>query len=114
MRYVLLLYGNEKEWLEATEEQQAAAFAAHGEYTEMLRSRNAMQGGEALAPTTTATTIRKRNGTVTVTDGPFAETAEQIGGFYLVEAKDLDEALELARALPEDVVEVRPTLEGPA
>jgi hypothetical protein len=82
----------------------------------MLRQRGAYLGGEALQPVTTATTVRVRDGETVTTDGPFVETKEAIGGFYLVEARDLDEALELAAACPGakyGSMEVRPVNEFP-
>ena len=85
-------------------------------YTDMLRQRGAYLGGEALQPVTTATTVRVRDGETVTTDGPFVETKEAIGGFYLVEARDLDEALELAAACPGakyGSMEVRPVIEFP-
>lgn len=85
-------------------------------YTEMLRKRGAYLGGEALQPVTTATTVRIRDGETVTTDGPFVETKEALGGFYLVEARDLDEALEFAAACPGakvGAIEVRPIMEIP-
>lgn len=110
MKYALLIYQNEKAWREADDEQRARAYAAHGRFTELLRERGADRGGEELALTETATTVR-RDGLIT--DGPYAETAEQLGGFYLVEGRDLDEALEFARELAAmgDAIEVRPVVE---
>ena len=87
-------------------------------YTEMLRSGGAFQAGEALQPVQTATTIRQQDGRNVMTDGPFAETKEALGGFYIVEAKDLDEALALGAACPGvkfgGSIEVRPVVEWPA
>jgi hypothetical protein len=80
---------------------------------EMLRSRNAAVGGDQLAGSAAATTIRHDGDQVSVTDGPYAETAEQLGGYYLIEAADLDEAIELARQVPEPIVEIRPIIEQP-
>ena len=85
-------------------------------YTQMLRDRGAYLGGEALQPVTTATTVRVKDGETITTDGPFMEAKEAIGGFYLVEARDLDEALELAAACPGarfGAIEVRPIMEIP-
>jgi hypothetical protein len=90
--------------------------AEYNAYTEMLKQRGAYLGGEALQPVTTATTVRVRDGETLTTDGPFIETKEAIGGFYLVEARDLDEALELAAACPGakyGSMEVRPVVEFP-
>ena len=87
-------------------------------YTEMLRSSGVFQAGEALQPAQTATTIRQQDGRNVMTDGPFAETKEALGGFYIVEAKDLDEALALGAACPGvkfgGSIEVRPVVEWPA
>jgi hypothetical protein len=87
-------------------------------YTEMLRSSGVFQAGEALQPVQTATTIRQQDGRNVMTDGPFAETTEALGGFYIVEAKDLDEALALGAACPGvkfgGSIEVRPVVEWPA
>ena len=87
-------------------------------YTEMLRSSSAFQAGEALQPVQAATTIRQQDGRNVMTDGPFAETKEALGGFYIVEAKDLDEALALGAACPGvkfgGSIEVRPVVEWPA
>jgi hypothetical protein len=113
VKYALLIYQNEKAWREADEEQRARAYAAHGRFAELLRERGAARGGEELALTETATTVRLDRGEALVTDGPYAETAEQLGGFYLVGGRDLDEALEFARELATmgDVIEVRPVVE---
>jgi hypothetical protein len=113
MKYALLIYANEKVWAEATEEERRETYAEHGRFSELLAERNAAIGGAELALTTTATTVRKRGGEVVLTDGPFAETTEQLGGFYLVEAADLAEAIEFAKALPADTVEVRPIVPQP-
>ena len=109
MKYALLIYQVEKEWAAADEEQRRRAYAAHGRFAALLGERGAALGGEELALSGTATTVR-RDGLLT--DGPYAETAEQLGGFYLVEAADLDEALEYARELAAmgDVIEVRPVV----
>ncbi len=113
MKYALLIYQNEAEWSKADEGQRTAAYAAHGRFTELLRKRGADRGGEELALSDLATTVRFDRGEAVITDGPYAETAEQLGGFYLVDGRDLDEALEFARELAQmgDVVEVRPVAE---
>ena len=122
MQYALLIYTEEP-----TEEPPAEAMAkeldAYDVFTRHIRDRGAMLAGEALQPVTTATTIRQKDGDRLTTDGPFAETKEGLGGFYLIEAKDLDEALELAGKLPAieygASIEVRPiwetaSMEAPA
>ena len=113
MQYLVLIYSEE-----ATEPTDPARMGAvmgeYNAYSQMLRDRGAMVGGEALQPTSTATTVRIRDGRTITTDGPFAETKEALGGFYLVEAKDLDEALTLGAACPGakwGSIEVRPIVD---
>ncbi|MGH7483122.1 MAG: YciI family protein [Longimicrobiales bacterium] len=109
MRYLILIYENE-----ATTPQDEGEFQKWMDYTERLKASGAFLGGEALQPTSTATTVRNRNGKVLTTDGPFAETKEQLGGFYMVECASLDEALKWASEIPSvgrGPVEVRPIME---
>ena len=109
MRYLILIYENE-----ATTPQDPAEFQRWVDYTERLKASGCYRGGEALQPTSTATTVRKQGGKVLTSDGPFAETKEQLGGFYLVDCKDLDEALKWAAEIPSagrGPVEVRPIME---
>jgi hypothetical protein len=83
-------------------------------FTKDIVDRGLMKGGEALQPTSTATSVRVRNGDTLTTDGPFAETKDQLGGFYLVDCKDLDEAVEVAAGIPDarrGTIEVRPIME---
>jgi hypothetical protein len=83
-------------------------------FTKDIIDRGLMKGGEALQPTSTATSVRVRNGDTLTTDGPFAETKDQLGGFYLVDCKDLDEAVEVAAGIPDarrGTIEVRPIME---
>jgi hypothetical protein len=115
MRYLLLIYGPE-----ATEEppadEAAAMMQAYSAFTAHVKERGAYLGGEALEPTATATTVRVRDGQTLTTDGPFAETKEALGGYYLVEAKDLDEAIDIAARIPTaqlGSIEVRPIWELP-
>jgi hypothetical protein len=108
MEYALLIYGDEKIWAEEDEHQLREKDAGHARFAAMLAERDAMRGGKELEPTSSATTLRRRGDEVSVTDGPFAETAEVLGGFYVIEAADLDEAIALAQRLPEGVVEIRP------
>jgi hypothetical protein len=115
MRYLLLIYGPEPTE-QAAPEEQAATMQAYGAFTEHVKARGAYLGGEALEPTPTATTVRVRDGQTLTTDGPFAETKEALGGYYLVEAKDLDEAIEYAAGIPGaklGSIEVRPIWELP-
>ncbi|NMO55100.1 hypothetical protein HH310_28430 [Actinoplanes sp. TBRC 11911] len=112
MQYALLIYGDEKAWEARDEQDRKATMEAHAKYAGLLQSRGAMLGGKELTNSSTATTVRN-SGDVGVTDGPYAETAEQLGGFYLIEAPDLDAAIELAKQLPEPIVEVRPIVDNP-
>lgn len=114
MRYLLLIYGDETGWVDATEEEMAETMAAHQAFSDAVGAEGILRGGEALAPTTSATTVRVRDGEAMLTDGPFAETREQLGGFYVVECDTLDQAVAAARRIPEAAtgsVEVRPILE---
>ena len=110
MQYVLLIYGPEPTQA-APEDLMTAEYQAYGEFTAYLRARDAMLAGEALEPTATATTVRVVDGKTLTTDGPFAETKEALGGFYLVEAADLDEAIRYAAMIPgarRGSIEIRP------
>jgi hypothetical protein len=114
MRYALLIYDNEQGWASQTEEESQAQFQEYMAFTKDIVDRGLYKGGEALQPTATATTVRVRDGETLTTDGPFAETKDQLGGFYLVEAKDLDEAIEIATGIPDvrrGSIEVRPVME---
>ncbi len=116
MQYMLLIYGNEAAMNSVTDADRDAMFRSYREYSQTIIKTGNMLGGEALAPTSTATTVRVRDGKTLTTDGPFAETREQLGGFYLVEAKDLDEAAKLAARIPGAQVgsiEVRPVRQLP-
>lgn len=115
MKYMLTIAGEEADWSDVTPEQMREGMAAWDAYTAELREAGAMVAGEGLQPSTTATTIRFGAGGERITvDGPFAETKEQIGGFYLIDVADLDAALEWAGRLPVregGVVEVRPVMD---
>jgi hypothetical protein len=116
MRYLLLIYTAETEE-QPTEEVANASHAAYAAFTADIKARGLFQAGEALTPTSTATTVRVVDGETVATDGPFAETKEALGGFYLIEARDLDEAIETAAKIPaaaEGSIEVRPIWELPA
>jgi len=108
MQYALLIYGDEKVWAARADDESREHGARHERFAKMLQDRDAMRGGKELALASSATTLRHQGDDVSVTDGPFAETTEVLGGFYLIEAADLDEAIELAKAVPEGVVEIRP------
>jgi hypothetical protein len=112
MRYALLIYGNEAPALQMTKEQGDAEMAAYFAFGEQYKDK--IVGGDALMPTNSATTVRLREGKTLTTDGPFAETKEQMGGFYLVNCENLDEAIEIASHIPgatSGSIEVRPVME---
>jgi hypothetical protein len=114
MRYLLLIAGEENPRAELSAEEDAATLNEYGEWAKTMAERGVLQGGERLRPTSDATTVRVRNGEVLSTDGPFAETKEQLGGYFLVDCKDLDEAIEVAGKLPGaryGSIEVRPIWE---
>src|SRR5690348_11357189 len=98
MQYLLLIYTNEVEDASATKEEQDAVMAGYYAFGEAAKEQIA--SGEALMPTSTATTVRVRQGETLITDGPFAETTEQLGGYYLVNCANLDEAIALAAKIP--------------
>lgn len=111
MQYLLLIYSSEKDYAALSEAAAKALSAEYGVYTESIVKSGHFKGGERLRPTSSATTVRIRDGKTLITDGPFAETREQLAGFYLVEAKDLDEANSLAARIPgskRGSIEVRP------
>lgn len=109
MKFVLLIYGDETVWANASPAAQAEIMAEHGRIGTALGARNAYLAGEELAATTTAKTVRTNGGQSLLTDGPFAETAEHLGGFYLIDAADMDEAVAYAKMLS-GTVEVRPVI----
>jgi hypothetical protein len=117
MQYMLLIYENEAAYKTATAADRNAMMKEYGEFTQSIVKSGNMKAGDALEPTATATTVRVRNGKILPTDGPFAETKEQLGGYYLVEAKDLDEAIKIAARIPAarvGSIEVRPVMVFPA
>jgi hypothetical protein len=108
MQYLLLIYDNEKRWSQGYDPRELQEYGAFGK-----EFATAVQGGNALQPTSAATTVRVRDGKRLTTDGPFAETKEQLGGYYLVEARDLDEAIHIASKIPgarHGSIEVRPIM----
>jgi hypothetical protein len=114
MKYLCLIYEDEKAWLNLPKEQSDAVMGEYFAFTDDIRKNGQYVAGEALHPTQTATTVRVRNGKTATTDGPFAETKEQLGGFYLVEAKDLNEAIQIASRIPSarfGSIEVRPVVD---
>jgi hypothetical protein len=114
MRYMLLIYNEEASWGAMSEQEQGRIFGEYMAYTEDIQANGQHLAGDPLQPIATATTVRVRDGKTLTTDGPFAETKEQLGGYYIVEAKDLDEAIALAARIPGAYygsVEVRPIWE---
>jgi hypothetical protein len=114
VRYALLIYANEQEWASQSQEETEAQFQEYMAFTKDIVDRGINKGGEALQATSTATTVRVRDGETVTTDGPFAETKEQLGGFYILECKDLDEAVEAAARIPDvrrGSIEIRPVME---
>ncbi len=113
MKYLMLIYSDEAAAATATPEQLNATMAAYLSFTSEVQKKNLYVGGNPLQPTTSATTVRLRNGKTLTTDGPFAETKEQLGGYYLLDCKDLDEAIEYAAKIPGAAygsIEVRPIM----
>ncbi len=114
MRYLCLIYENESAFEAMPPADAGTIFAEYGAFTEAIRQSGHYVRGDALQPTRTATTVRVRQGKVTTTDGPFAETKEQLGGYDLIEARDLNDAIQVASRIPAarfGCVEVRPILE---
>ena len=116
MKYLLLIYSNEADWATMPEVEQEKLFHEYMEFSKSIYRSGNYLAGEALQPIETATTVRVREGKTLTTDGPFAETREQLGGFYMVEAKDLDEATAIAKRIPSvrfGCIEIRPIMETP-
>lgn len=114
MKYLCLIYENEKNWESMPPADSEAIMNEYFTFTEDIQKNGKLVAGEALQPTPTATTVRVRNGKVSTTDGPFVETKEQLGGFYLIEAKDLNDAIQVAARIPSarfGAVEVRPIMD---
>ncbi|MBA3689832.1 MAG: YciI family protein [Actinobacteria bacterium] len=118
MRYVLLIYGDEKAWAGLSPEQQeqlgSEQFKKYSEYSQWLEAKGLFKAGDPLQSTDQATTVRIRDGKTATTDGPFAETKEQLGGYYVIEAENLDLAIEAAARCPgaeTGSMEVRPIMD---
>ena len=114
MKYLCLIYDDEKVMEAMPSAEQEAFMGEYFAFTEQVRASGQYLAGEALHPVHTATTVRIRNGRMSTTDGPFAETKEQLGGFYLIEARDLNEAIQVAARIPSartGSVEVRPVVD---
>ena len=114
MKYLLLIYTSEAEDAKATPEEQQANMGEYFAFTQELTDAGSNLGGEALHSTTSATSVRVRDGKTIASDGPFAETKEQLGGFYMIEAENLDDAIGWAAKIPgarHGTIEVRPIME---
>lgn len=117
MKYMLLIYDNEQDWNNRTEASRREMYAEYGKFSQDLKENGKYLAGSQLHPTAAATSVRVRDKKELVTDGPFAETKEQLGGYYLVEAKDLDDAIAIASRVPSarsGTIEVRPLVEAQA
>ena len=116
MQYILLIYASEAMQAKRSEPENNAIFDGYMKYTDEIRRSGHLVAGEPLEDTRSATTIKVKDGKTLRTDGPFAETREQLGGFYIVEAKDLDEAIALAARIPDakdGCIEIRPVMKIP-
>ena len=114
MKYLCLIYNREKNFESYSKEQWESLKAEYFAYTGSIQASGHHLAGNSLQPTATARTVRVRNGKISTTDGPFAETQEQLGGYYLIEAKDLNDALQVAAKIPSariGTIEVRPIME---
>ena len=117
MKYLLMIYADEKVDQGLSPEEMGGVFGEYGRLTADLRGAGSFLGGEPLEPVATATTVRVRDGNTITTDGPFTETKEQLGGFYLIDVANLDEAIRWAARIPHaklGSVEVRPIMAMPA
>jgi hypothetical protein len=113
MQYLLMIYRSEAELSQMSPADRQKMTAEYGAFTQSIIQSGHFKAGDGLQPTTTATTVRVRDGKILTTDGPFAETREQLGGYYLIEAKDLDTALGIAARIPGakgGSIEVRPIM----
>lgn len=116
MKYALLIYSAEKNWAEKSEEERGRIYGEYWNYSIELKKSGKMISCEPLDPTSTATTIRVRDGKTIPTDGPFADTKEQLGGIYVIDVKDLNEAMEWASKIPDartGSIEIRPLMNVP-
>jgi hypothetical protein len=115
MKYALLIYDDQHAFGKLDEQTRASVYEEYGKFAAGLEEKGQMRGGEELQPTTTATTVRMKDGKTLTTDGPYAETKEQLGGFFLIECDNLDEAIDAAAKIPSvkagGTIEVRPIVE---
>ncbi len=111
MKYILLIYGDERKFATMSQDDLAKVYEAHGAYGKAMAEAGVMRGGYELQPVATATSLRFTNGKAKTFDGPFAETKEQLGGYYVIEVDTLDQAIEWAEKMPamaSGTVEIRP------
>ena len=114
MRYMLLIYASEADYADMSSEEQEAIMQGHSSFAQEVLQRGILLGGAPLQPISTSRTVQVRKGKTLVTDGPFAETKEQLAGTYMLECKNIDEAIELAARIPDarhGSIEIRPVLE---
>src|SRR5256712_9465045 len=114
MQYLLLIYEREADWNAFSEKEKGTIFQEYMAFTQGIMKSGHHRAGDALQPVSTATTVQVRNGKTLTTDGPFAETREQLGGFYMLHCDDLDEAIEIAAKIPgarHGSIEIRPVME---
>ena len=117
MKYILLIHDDEKAWVELSEADRQKMYGEYGEFIQQIKAAGQHLGGHQLQPTSAATSVRVRDGKRLVTDGPFAETREQLGGYFLIDAANLDEAIAIAARVPSvrvGTIEVRPVVEAGA
>jgi hypothetical protein len=117
MRYMLLIYSPESYWKSISEQERGKIYQEYLDFTDSIRKSGHHVAGDPLEATSAATTVRVRDGKAVSTDGPFAETREQLGGYYIIQANNLDEATEIAKRVPSariGSIEVRPILDMPA
>jgi len=115
MKYLLLIYADERGFEAMSEDERHEVYAAYDELMKDLAAKGHMLAGDELAPTSTATTVQVRDGERLVTDGPYAETKEQLGGYFLIDVDDLDAAIDVAARIPSvhsGSIEVRPLVDG--
>ncbi len=114
MKYLCLIYDDEQQWQKFPKELQDKYMGEYMAFTDSIKKNGQWVGSNQLQPSHTATIVRSRNGKVSTTDGPFVETKEQLGGYYLIEAKDLNDAIQVASRIPSarsGSIEVRPVVE---
>jgi hypothetical protein len=111
LRYLCLIYSDESQWAAMSKEETEKVLGEYFAFTDQIRASGNLLGGDSLLPTTSATTVRIRKGKMSTSDGPYAETKEQLGGYYLIQATDLNQAIQIAARIPgarHGAIEVRP------